>query len=246
MDTVAGVFSSRDRAERAAVDLRSAGLVEINLFLPGASDEQVESVPTSDTEQPGMGKAIGGLVGAGVGLAGGLQIGTAAASALVPGVGPVVAIGLAAAGLLGAGGFAAGAKAGETIEQRTTEGLPVDELWVYKDALRKGRSVLFVQIHNNDEAARARELLTQAGAESIDAARQAWWIGLRSAEREHYQAQGGDFARDEHSYRLGFQAAQHDIGSADAAFAKYGNASVDERAFRSGYERGRAYVRRAK
>jgi hypothetical protein len=244
MDTVAGVFTSRDAAERAAAQLRDAGLTDINLLTPGASEQQIESVPTSDTEQPGMGKAVGGLVGAGLGLAGGLHLGTAAASAVIPGVGPVVAIGLVAAGLLGAGGFAAGAKAGETIERRASDGLPVDELWVYKDALRQGRTVLFVQFHDEDQEAKARDVLAQSGAESIDAARHAWWVGLRSAEQEHYQAQGGDFARDEHSYRAGFQAAQHDNGSAHEAYARYGNASINEQAFCRGYERGRDHRNR--
>jgi hypothetical protein len=239
------VFASREAADRAASRLREAGLNDINFLVPGASAQQVESVPTSDTEQPGMGKAIGGLVGAGLGLASGLHLGTAVASVVIPGVGPVVAIGLAAAGLLGAGGFAAGAKAGDKIEQRASDGLPVDELWVYRDALRQGRSVLFVQIDNNDEAAKARELLAQAGAESVDAARHAWWIGLRSAEQEHYQAQGGDFARDEHSYRAGFQAAQHENSSGREAFARYGNASLNEQAFCRGFERGQAYRNRA-
>lgn len=43
---------------------------------------------------------------------------------------------------------------------------------------------------SNDEAEAApiRELLTVEGAEAVDAAREQWWIGLRSAEREHYSA----------------------------------------------------------
>jgi hypothetical protein len=47
------------------------------------------------------------------------------------------------------------------------------------------------------------------GAEEVDAARQQWWIGLRSAEREHYSSSGRDFGDDEEFYRLGFEDALH-------------------------------------
>ena len=93
METVAGVFPSRESAVAAAGVLSRAGFADdrINLLFPNASEEQVHSVPTADMEQPGMGKAIGGLVGAALGMAGGMELGAAVASAVVPGVGPVMA-----------------------------------------------------------------------------------------------------------------------------------------------------------
>jgi hypothetical protein len=230
MITVAGVFRSRQRAARAAQELPQAGLQNINLLTPGSADLQVDSVPTSDAEQPGMGKAVGGVVGGALGVAGGLGLGTAAATVLIPGVGPVVAVGLAAAAILGAGGAVGGAAAGAALEKESTNGLPADELFVYKDALRQGRSVIFVQARDDDEAARARQALAQAGAESIDAAREEWWIGLRSAEQEHYHALGGNFAQDEQEYRRGFEAALRNYSATD-----------NSEAYRCGYERGKAY-----
>lgn len=104
MPTVAGVFRSRERAKHAAVDLRETGLRNVNLVIPGAISSQVEGVSTMETEQPGMGKAVGGVVGGAVGMAAGMELGTAAATILIPGVGPVLAIGLAAAAILGVGG----------------------------------------------------------------------------------------------------------------------------------------------
>lgn len=196
MTTIAGVFRSRECAERAACDLRQAGLESLNLLGPGAADGQVDAVPTSDTEQQGMGKAVGGVVGGAIGVAGGLGVGTAAAAMLIPGLGQVLAVGIAAAAVLGAGGAVGGAAAGAALEQGSTAGIPADELFVYKDALRQGRSVLFVQARDDHEATRTREALAQAGAESIDAASEAWWIGLRSAEQEHYQTLGGGFSQD--------------------------------------------------
>ena len=237
MQTVAGVFHSTQTAQRAAEVLRQVGIANVNLLFPGSSESSLDAVPTSQTEQPGMGAALGGVVGGAVGMASGLGIG-AAASMLIPGVGPVLAIGLAAAAVFGAGGAAGGAAAGAALEEESTIGLPADEIYVYKDALRRGKSVLFVQARDDDEAQRATEALNAAGAESIDAAREQHWIGLRSAEREHYEALGGSFDQDERDYRRGFQVAMAEAGSARPAERETSNY-----AYRRGYERGLAWCR---
>jgi hypothetical protein len=239
MTTVAGVFDSPERAQSAAAALRQTGIPRINLLLPGATESQVAKVAVSDGEQPGMGAAVGGLVGGAIGAAGGLGLGTAAATLLVPGVGPVLALGIAAAAVFGAGGAVGGAAAGAAFEEESNVGIPADELYVYKDALRRGKSVLFVLAKDADEAERASAGLSAGGAESIDAARDQHWIGLRSAEREHYQALGGDFDRNERAYRRGFEAALRAVpGEAGAAPRRSGG-----HAFRCGYERGLAYRR---
>jgi hypothetical protein len=237
MPTVAGVFQSRERAEHAAVDLREAGLRNVNLVIPGAISS-VEGVPTMETEQPGMGKAVGGVVGGAVGMAAGMELGTAAATILIPGVGPVLAVGLAAAAILGVGGVVGGAAAGAALEKDSTRGLPADELFVYKDALKQGRSVIFVEARDENEAVKARAVFGHAGAESIDAAREEWWIGLRSAEKEHYHALGGHFESAEEDYRRGFEAALRESNGAGGA------EPAGNEAFRRGYARGIEYCRR--
>src|SRR5215210_5308909 len=165
MSTVAGIFQSRRDAERAAENLRSAGIKSehINLLTPGTTDAELESaVPTTETEQPGMGGALGGTVGAAMGAAGGMHIGAALASLIVPGVGPVLAAGVIGAALLGAGGAAAGAAAGSAMEE-SVEGLPHDELYVYEDALRQGRSVVLVVTDDGAQAEAMRNIMAQAG-----------------------------------------------------------------------------------
>jgi hypothetical protein len=235
MSTVTGVFDSTQSAQKGAVSLRRMGLSSINLLFPGATEAQVDAVPTSQGEQPGMGAAVGGLVAGAIGAAGGLGLGTAA-TLLIPGVGPVLAIGIAAAAVFGGVGAIGGAAAGAALEAESTGGIPADELFVYKDALRRRKSVLFVQTPDAETARRASAALTAAGAESIDAAREQHWIGLRSAEKEHYQNLGGNFETDERDYRRGFQAA-----------LRHGQQSTPEvggsRAYRCGYERGLAYRR---
>src|SRR4029434_2882867 len=153
-----------------------------------------------ETEQPGMGKAIGAVVGGVTGAALG-PIGLAFVSLLVPGVGAVAAAGLYAAALLGVGGAAAGAAVGGTLEDSMSDGLPKDALFVYEDALRRGRTVVIALAKDDEQAEAARTALEEVGAESIDAARKQWWIGLRDAEAEHYSAGERDFTADEAAYR---------------------------------------------
>jgi hypothetical protein len=169
---------------------------------------------------------------------------------LIPGVGPVIAFGLIGAAIVGAISAAGGAAIGDAVEKKLDQGLPVDEIYVYEDALRKGRSVVVALAENEAQADDARELLTQAGAESIDAAREQWWIGLRDVEKESYTAQGFDFTKDELTYRRGFEAAQHpkmrrkSYSEAGAYLASRYPDSYLEECFRHGFERGKVYHKR--
>jgi hypothetical protein len=113
----------------------------------------------------------------------------AVATAVVPGVGPVLARGAVAAALLGAGGAAAGSAAVGSIEAGASQGLPADEVYVYEDALRQGRTVLLM-VAEDDQAEQVRDVLASVGAETIDAARQRWWVGLRDAELEPCAPEG--------------------------------------------------------
>jgi hypothetical protein len=251
MSTVAGIFKSRADAESAVANLSQAGIASgnINLLTPGTSDEELEAaVPTTETEQPGMGGALGGTVGAAMGAAGGMHIGAALASLLVPGVGPVLAAGVIGAALLGAGGAAAGAAAGNAMEE-SVEGLPHDELYVYEDALRQGRSVVICVTDDETQGDVARSVLNQAGAESIDAARDNWWVGLRDAEEQEYAGEGKDFKADEPVYRRGFEAALHprlrgkSYEEANAHLRERYSDAYQAESFRRGYERGLNYHR---
>lgn len=254
METVSGVFKTREAAERVVLDASKAGIPadKITLLTPGSLeqvDREMQSVPIDTTEQPGMGRAIGALLGGGVGITGGSLL-----VALIPGVGPITALGLLGAAIVGAAGATVGASVGDKMEKATTEGLPEDEIFVYEDALRQGRSVVVALVENEESAAVLRELMKTERAESVDAAREQWWIGLRSAEESHYSKTGKSFAEDEKYYRLGFQAALHArtrcmefdqvSGEMNAALedAQREHPGVDlEEAFTRGYQRGRDY-----
>ncbi|MGD0567394.1 MAG: hypothetical protein ABSA78_03230 [Candidatus Sulfotelmatobacter sp.] len=255
MKSVTGVFRTELEAQRALAQIRALGAHEdrTTVLTPGHAEAQVPSLPVVDAEQSGMGKAMGGMLGAAAGFSAGPLI----LAALIPGVGPITAIGLLGGAVLAAAGASIGAVAGGKLENAMTDGLPEDELFVYEDALRQGRSVLIALAEDEAEAARFRELLKGEGAESVDAAREKWWIGLRSAEQEHYSKFGRNLSEDEKFYRLGFESALHartrckeydqvlsemtvDIEELEH---KYPGVEVGE-PYRRGYERGRDYYQR--
>jgi hypothetical protein len=251
MQAVTGIFHAQSQAESAVASLKSQGVHAdyITLLTPGSRVQaEPSSVSTDAAEQPGIGKAIGAVVGAATGLSGAVMV------AVVPGVGPVTALGLLGAAVLTAAGAGVGAVAGESLDNSMSRGIPEDELFVYEDALRQGHSVVIVLAEDSSSAARSRKSLEAAGAEAVDAARDQWWIGLRSAEKEHYSESGRHFNDDEKFYRMGFEAAQHartrcmefDQVSAEMANRveelqqQYPGIDV-EGPFTSGYQRGREY-----
>jgi hypothetical protein len=245
METVAGIFQSPEQAERAIQQIHSIGIRNdrIALLTPNTTMQAAErAVPTADSEQPGMGKAMGGTVGGAIGVAGGASLGAAAASVLIPGVGPVIAGAILGAAILGAGGTVAGMAAGEALEEGLVSGLPHDELYLYEDAIREGRSVVIAFVEHDEMLERTRAALKNAGAESIDAARENWWLSLRDAEAAHYQTTGKQFASDEPSYRRGFETALRNRGADITTLSSSGDVSDD--AFRRGYQRGCAYHKR--
>jgi hypothetical protein len=252
MKAVTGVFRSQSEAERAMAQFRAISVPENRLTLLTAKsvETHLQSAPTEAAEQPGMGKAIGAVIGASAGLTGG----SLAMVAMVPGVGPITAIGLLGGAILAAAGAGIGASVGNKLEGSMTEGVPEDELFVYEDALRKGHNVVIALAEDESEAARFRELLEVEGAESVDSAREQWWIGLRSAEHDHYSNLGRNFGDDEKFYRLGFESALHARTRCKEYDQVLGEmtAEIEERArqypgakvaepFTQGYERGRDY-----
>ncbi len=254
MQTVVGIFTSQTQAERAAERLCTLGIAREHVYFltPRGVEVQLAQVPTTDTEQPGMGSAVGGVVGGAIGASGGMM-GAVVLSALVPGFGALGALGLGVVSLLGlAGGAAAGVTAGGAMEDAMTDGLPKDELFIYADALRQGRIVLIALTQDTEQTDAARTMLADEGAESLDAARNAWWLGIRDAEAAAYTADSQDFSNNEPLYRQGFEAGLH----ADIAGKPYEEVMTylstmypdvyNRDAFRLGFERGCAYYERLK
>lgn len=222
MKAIAAIFGSRADAERAAHQLIPLGCApaHISVLSPGAHPR--EALPSDEGEAQGTGAAIGAVVGGATGAAIGMPLG-AAASLMVPGVGPVIALGLIGAALFSAGGAAVGS----ALETTLSQGVPRDDLFLYEDALRRGRSVVVALTDDEAVAERARETLVAAGGIDVARARDEWWAGLREEERGVFTAE------EESAYRSGFEAALVN----DA----YDPAPDVSAAYRRGWERGRLY-----
>jgi hypothetical protein len=256
LKAVTGIFNSQATAERAVKALSVSGIPadKITVLAPGdmrTERKELESVPIQSSEESGVGTALGTVIGASGGLWAGGVI-----AAFIPGVGLVSALGLLGAALLGAAGAGVGAAAGEALENRTTEGLPEDEIFLYEDVLRKGSTVVLVMAENDENADSVRDVLKAEGATAIDAARHHWWSSLRGTEQEHYANSGGSFDQgdEEKFYRMGFEAALHartrcmEFDQVSAAMdsaledaqRKYPGVDL-EKAFTRGYQRGREH-----
>ena len=218
MEAISGVFKTRARAENAVSEVLKAGISpdRVTLLTPGSVDQvnkEMLSVPTDAAEQPGMGKAIGALAGGGVGFAGGSLL-----MALVPGLGPITAVGLLGAAILGAAGATIGATVGNELETSATEGLPEDEIFVYEDALHQGLS----------------------GLRSAEESRYSQ-SSKNFAEEEEYFRRGFEAALHARTRCMEFDQVSAAMDAAlEDVQREHPGAEVEE-AFTRGYQRGREY-----
>jgi len=159
METAIGVFASRDRAEEAVKELRQQGVPE----------ESVNYLTRSETEAKGIAKEFGTYVGGFVGGAAGMSAGVVAATLLLPGIGPVFALGLGAAALLGAAGAGAGRGVGAAAAKDPSAPIPTadekcsDEAAFLREVLKEGRSLVVVQTESREIATLACGILDRLG-----------------------------------------------------------------------------------
>jgi hypothetical protein len=165
---------------------------------------------------------------------------------LLPG-GQLTVAGLAAAALFGTTGGVAGWKIGAALDKAQSQGIPVDELYIYEDAIHQGKVVIIALVEQPGREPDVRSILERAGAESLDQARQQWWLGLRDAEEAAYEGGPAGFTRDEALFRRGFESAlspringqtYEEAGAWLRSRYPHEHATP---AFRRGFERGRGY-----
>lgn len=157
--TVAGLFDSRDAAERAVRALEQAGFNDRQVSLAG-KDERARGGAGDRAGAGGgwgdqnlaNGTGWGAGIGAGVGLAASLG------ALAIPGIGPLVAMGPLAATL---GGATAGGLAGGLVDM----GIPENESRRYEQDVRQGRFLAVVQ--DSRRADEAAQILRQQGARDV-------------------------------------------------------------------------------
>jgi hypothetical protein len=158
--TLVGVFESRSEAEMALDELRQVGFDEQHLGFVIRGDEAIAGGTIADATltKDGQG-AVKGMVAGGV--AGGLL--GAAAMLVVPGVGPLLAMGVLAS-VLGFG--AAGVATGGILGAMVGLGISEEEARVYEREFNAGRAI--VTVHAGQRAQEARDILGRHRAQNIE------------------------------------------------------------------------------
>jgi hypothetical protein len=211
-------------------------------------EEKVEkAVPPVEEDSPGTSEKVGNAVGRALGLAGGMLIGSAVGSFFLPGVGTIFFAGVLGAALFGTGGASLGAAAGNTLDEKVVAHIQHEELHIFEDALRQGRTIIIALTNDEEQGEAVRASLSDAGAASLVEARESWWNGLRVLEAEEYARAGQDFANDEVLFRRGFEAAQHrkwrgkSFMQVTAELRERYGEDAQHAAFKRGYQRGLAH-----
>jgi hypothetical protein len=135
-------------------------LLADNIGTKDFAHEKHTKAPEGATAGAGVGVLVGGAVGLLVGLG----------SITIPGLGAFLVAGPLVAALAGAG--AAGV-AGGIIGSLVGFGMPEYEAKRYEGLIKEGRILLSVHCDNAEWVKRAKEVLTDAGAENISATTEA-------------------------------------------------------------------------
>ena len=151
--TVVGVFTDRTQAERAIQTLENAGFADEQIGFIRRDGGTVAGEPDTGT---GSNIAAGAVSG---GVLGGIL--GAAASLLIPGLGPAIAGGILAATL---GGVAIGAAAGGVIGALTNMGVSEEDARYYQGEFEAGRMLVTVRTPDPRYQQQAVAILRQFGA----------------------------------------------------------------------------------
>lgn len=159
METAIGVFSSRDHAEEAVKELRQSGVPE----------QSVVFLTRSESEAKTIAKEFGAYLGGFAGGAAGMTAGAVAATLLLPGIGPVFALGFGAAALLGLAGAGAGTSVGSAVTRDANAPQPTpdekcsEDAAFFREVLKEGRSLIVVRTDSQETAKTACAILDQLG-----------------------------------------------------------------------------------
>jgi hypothetical protein len=189
--TVIGTFDSWQTAERVVEDLLHSGFrrEEVSLIANRELAPHIQPLENIGGSGPAVdaagSAAIGGLAGFVAGIA----------ALAIPGIGPIIAAGPLAAGLIGA---TVGAAAGGIAGALKNHGVSEEEAEVYSEAVRRGSTLVAVNT-TDDKAHHATEILNRHGAIDIDERVETWrregWTG--GARRKRHldvgQADPGHF-----------------------------------------------------
>ncbi len=170
---VSAVFDSREEAERALSELRSAGIEDSAISIVGKRDENEWSQNRSyDSDESDDAKSDV-IKGAAIGTGAGALLGVAALA--IPGVGPLAAAGAIAASAIpqaAAIGAGAGLAAGSVAGLLASHGVDEEDAKYYEDRLNQGG--IFVSVQADESGVpneQAQEILFRNGGHSASRSR---------------------------------------------------------------------------
>jgi hypothetical protein len=154
-NTIVGVFDSPQQAQRAVMDLKSAGLGEEQIGVLSRNEEgRVVSTDSDDETEAGTGAAAGAAAGAGVGALWGLGI----LAGVLPGIGPAIVGGTLGILLSSA---AAGAAAAGVAGALIGLGMSEEDADYYEGEFKSGRTL--VTVRAGAKAAIALQIIERHG-----------------------------------------------------------------------------------
>jgi len=164
METVIGVFATRERAEEAVKEL-------LEKYVP---QDTIVFLTRSESDATTLGKSLGAYAGGMVGGAAGLMSGVVAATLFsIPGIGQVFALGIGATAALGLAGSEVGkmlsAKPNLSLEiametpQPTPGEKACQDLTFFAEVLQEGRSLIVVRTDSQATARVAAGVLDRMG-----------------------------------------------------------------------------------
>ena len=167
METVMGVFASRERAEESVKELLHKGVPQDSIVFLTRSEREVMTLRKS------LGAFVGGIVGSGAGVTAGVA---AATLFSIPGIGQVFALGVGAAAALGLAGAAAGkalsASPNPSLERAMDSPRPTpnekspEDLAFLGEVLKEGRSLILVRTDSQEVTEDAAGILDRMGLSS--------------------------------------------------------------------------------
>jgi hypothetical protein len=159
--TIVALFESRAAAENAVAELVRAGYSRDDVSIVTRDSKAGADLPNIGPQtqvgsgaDAGTGAAIGGIAG----FIGGIV------ALAIPGIGPIIAAGPLAAGIMGAG---LGAATGGVIGALKDRGVPENDASQFSEAIRHGRAMLtaYVPAERADELA---DFLDHRGAVDVN------------------------------------------------------------------------------
>jgi hypothetical protein len=161
--SVFGIYPDRVSVEEAVDALRAAGFRNTDISVLFQENQGTKDFAHEKNTKAPEGATTGGILG---GISGGVLgwltgIGVLA----IPGLGPLIAAGPIVAALAGVGAVGA---VGGMIGGLAGMGVPEYEAKRFEGRIKQGGILMSVHCDNDDWVKRARDLLRQTGAESVD------------------------------------------------------------------------------